>query len=98
MTQRLMEEALTAERLMAERVMATGIVKSFSAEKGYGLISPDEGDDDLFVQTTSIAEGGFKTLTEGRRVEFEVHEGRNGLEAFSVVPMEAPSEAASRQS
>ena len=97
MTERLMEETLIAERLMAERVMATGTVKSFSAEKGYGLISPDEGDDDLFVQSTSIAGGGFESLTEGARVEFEVHEGLRGLEAFSVVPMEAPSQAAPRR-
>jgi CspA family cold shock protein len=90
-------ERLMAERLMAERVMATGTVKWLSDDEGYGLISPDEGDDDLFVQSTSFADGGFKTLTEGARVVFEVHEGRKGLEAFSVVPVGAPARAAPKQ-
>jgi len=97
MTRTLMEETLAAERLMAERVIATGTVKSFNAEEGYGLIDPDEGDEDLLVRSTSIAEGGLTTLTEGRRVEFEVHGAQRGLEAFGVVPT-APSQVASGQS
>jgi CspA family cold shock protein len=97
MAERLMAE-LMAERLMAERVMATGTVKWFSDEKGYGFISADEGDDDLLVTSTSIADGGFKTLTEGARVEFEVHEGRTGLEAFGVVLVDAlPGAAAEKK-
>jgi len=95
-TATLMVEALAAERLVAERVTAKGTVKSFSAEKSYGFISPDEGDDDLIVQSMSIAEGGLETLTEGARVEFEVDEGRSGLEAFNVLPIEAPPRAAPR--
>jgi CspA family cold shock protein len=71
-------QRIVAERLMAERVLATGTVKWFNAE-GSGVISPDEGDDDIFVRSS------FGTLTEGTRVEFEVDEGPDGLEAFSVV-------------
>jgi CspA family cold shock protein len=74
-----------------ETVMATGTVKWFSDAKGYGFIVPDEGGDDLFVHYTGVAGGGFKTLVEGARVEFEVREGRRGLEAFDVVPLGAPA-------
>jgi len=67
--------------------MATGTVKWFSDAKGYGFISPDEGEQDLFVHYSGIAGGGFRTLAEGARVEFEVREGRRGLEAFNVGPI-----------
>jgi CspA family cold shock protein len=77
--------------------MATGTVKWFSDAKGYGFISPDEGEEDLFVHYTGIADGGFRTLPEGARVEFEVREGRRGLEAFNVAPIGAPTRAAPRQ-
>ena len=87
MTDQSMADALTAERCTAERVMGKGTVKWLSKEDGYGLISADEGDEDLVFWPTSIAEGGFETVGEGTRVEFEVHEGRRGLEAFGVVPL-----------
>ncbi len=90
MTATNMSRALAAERLFAERVMAKGTVKSFSAEEGYGSICPDEGDEDIIVQATSTGAGGLEALTEGARVEFEVDEGRRGLEAFNVLPIEAP--------
>jgi cold shock protein len=64
--------------------MAQGTVKWFSDEKGYGLITPDEGDEDIFVHHTSIAGNGFKTLEEGARVNFEATEGRKGLQADNV--------------
>jgi CspA family cold shock protein len=86
-----MAETLTAERLMADRVMGKGTVKWLSDEKDYGFVSPDEGDDDLPAHFAFFADGGFATLTEGARVEFEVHEGRRGLEAFDVVPIGAPA-------
>jgi CspA family cold shock protein len=89
MTATLIAEVLTAERLLAERVIARGTVKRFCLEEGCGFISADEGDDDLFVRSASIAEGGPETLTEGMRVEFEVDEGLRGLEAFSVVAVRA---------
>jgi len=79
-------ERLTENRLRAERVVATGTVKSFSVEDGYGFISPDEGDDDLFVEAASIVGGDFDTVTEGTRVAFEVCVGPKGLQAVSVVP------------
>jgi len=58
--------------------VATGTVKWFSDSKGYGFIAPDSGGDDLFVHHSSIAGSGFKTLTEGAKVEFEPDPGREG--------------------
>lgn len=60
----------------------TGTVKWFSAEKGYGFIAPDDGGPDVFVHHSAIP--GTGSLTEGARVEFEVVEGANGLEAEYV--------------
>ena len=67
--------------------MATGTVKWFNAAKGYGFITPDEGGKDLFVHFSQITGGGFKTLTEGAKVEFEAREGAKGPEAANVVPV-----------
>ncbi len=64
--------------------MATGTVKWFNETKGYGFIAPDEGGKDVFVHHTGIAGEGFKTLTEGAKVEFEVREGTKGPEAADV--------------
>ena len=64
--------------------MAQGIVKWFSAEKGYGFISRDDGDD-VFVHYSAIAGDGFKSLEQGQRVEFEVTEGRKGPQAANVI-------------
>lgn len=78
--------------------MATGTVKWFSDAKGYGFITSDEGGSDLFVHYTGIVDsGGFKTLAEGARVEFEMREGRKGLEAFNVVPIGAAAQPAPRR-
>ena len=63
--------------------MAEGIVKWFSDEKGYGFIKR-EGDRDLFVHHSSIDMPGFKTLTEGDRVSFEVEESDRGPVAKNV--------------
>lgn len=63
--------------------MAQGIVKWFSAEKGYGFISREDGDD-VFVHYSAIAGDGFKSLEQGQRVEFEVTEGRKGPQAANV--------------
>ena len=68
--------------------MATGTVKWFNDAKGYGFIAPDEGEKDLFVHFSNIAGEGFKTLTEGARVEYEAGEGTKGPEATNVIPIE----------
>ena len=67
--------------------MATGVVKWFNDSKGYGFITPDEGTKDLFVHFSNIAGDGFKSLTEGAKVEFEPGEGQKGPEARNVVPL-----------
>jgi CspA family cold shock protein len=64
--------------------MATGTVKWFNADKGYGFIVPDEGGKDLFVHHSAITGDGFKSLTEGAKVEFESVAGAKGPEAKSV--------------
>ena len=63
--------------------MANGIVKWFSDKKGYGFIEKEEGGD-IFVHHTSINMSGFKTLSEGDRVTFEVEEGNRGPAAKNV--------------
>ena len=69
--------------------MATGTVKWFSDAKGYGFITPAEGGADLFVHHTGIAGTGFKSLSEGAKVEFEATEGPKGLQATNVVEIGA---------
>jgi len=64
--------------------MATGIVKWFSNAKGYGFISPDEGNDDIFAHFSSIEMEGYKSLKEGQRVEFDVANGPKGLQASKI--------------
>ena len=64
--------------------MEQGTVKWFSNEKGYGFIER-EGGDDVFVHFSAITMDGFKTLTEGQRVEFEVVQGPKGAQAANVV-------------
>lgn len=66
--------------------MATGTVKFFNAEKGYGFISRDQGED-VFVHFSQIQGDGYKTLQDGQRVEFDVGPGRKGEEAQNVRPI-----------
>lgn len=66
--------------------MATGTVKFFNAEKGYGFISRDDGDD-VFVHFSNIQGTGYRSLTDGQRVEFDVAPGRKGEEAQNVRPL-----------
>ena len=56
--------------------MTTGTVKWFSAEKGFGFITPDDGSADVFVHFSAIAGEGYRNLDEGRKVEFEVTRAR----------------------
>ena len=65
--------------------MATGTVKWFSDEKGYGFISPSDGSADVFVHHSSIEGTGFKTLSEGAKVEYEPEQGQKGPQATNVV-------------
>ena len=65
--------------------MASGTVKWFNDSKGYGFIEPEDGAKDVFVHHSNIAGEGFKSLTEGSKVEFEVREGAKGPEAINVV-------------
>ena len=67
-------------------LLATGTVKFFNAEKGYGFISREQGDD-VFVHFSAIQGSGYKTLEEGQRVEFDVAPGRKGEEAQNVRPV-----------
>jgi cold shock protein len=67
--------------------MANGTVKWFNDSKGYGFISPDEGQKDLFVHHSNIAAAGHRTLAEGARVSFEQREGAKGPEATNVTPV-----------
>ena len=66
--------------------MATGTVKFFNAEKGYGFISREQGDD-VFVHYSNIQGDGYKSLSEGQLVEFDVAPGRKGEEAQNVRPI-----------
>jgi len=67
--------------------MATGTVKWFSDQKGFGFITPDEGDKDLFIHHSNIAGDGYKSLSEGAKVTFEQREGAKGVEAYDVSPV-----------
>ena len=66
-----------------EDEVAQGTVKWFSNEKGYGFIEREEGDD-VFVHFSAINMEGYKSLTEGQRVEFEIVQGDKGLQAANV--------------
>ena len=66
--------------------MNTGIVKWFNEAKGFGFISQEEGGD-LFVHFRSITGSGFKTLTEGQSVHFDIEDGPKGPAATNVVAL-----------
>lgn len=67
-----------------EEQMATGTVKWFNDAKGYGFITPDGGGEDLFAHFSAIQMGGFKTLKEGQKVNFEVVQGPKGKQASNI--------------
>jgi CspA family cold shock protein len=63
-----------------------GTVKWFNAEKGYGFIQV-EGGDDVFVHFSAIQGEGFKTLDEGQLVEFDITQGNRGPQAANVIKL-----------
>ena len=65
--------------------MSTGTVKWFSADKGFGFITPDDGGKDLFVHHSEVKSTGYATLNDGQKVEFEVGQGQKGPCATNVV-------------
>ena len=66
--------------------MAKGTVKWFNDQKGYGFIATEEGKD-VFVHHNAIQGDGYKSLSEGQQVEFEVEQGPKGEQATNVVKM-----------
>jgi cold shock protein len=67
--------------------VAEGTVKWFSNEKGYGFIERGNGEADVFVHFSAINGEGYKSLTEGQRVSFEVVQGDKGLQAANVAAL-----------
>jgi CspA family cold shock protein len=66
--------------------MQKGTVKRFNAEKGFGFIERENGDD-VFVHFSAITGDGFKSLEEGQRVQFEVVQGQRGAQASNVTKL-----------
>ena len=68
--------------------MTVGTVKWYNADKGYGFIQPESGED-VFVHFSAIQSSGYRSLNEGQTVEFDVAQGPKGPQAANVRPIEA---------
>ncbi|HEU4899184.1 MAG TPA: cold-shock protein [Actinomycetota bacterium] len=68
--------------------MTVGTVKWFNADKGYGFIQPESGED-VFVHFSAIQTSGYRSLNEGQAVEFDVAQGPKGPQAANVRPLDA---------
>lgn len=64
--------------------MNKGTVKWFNSTKGFGFITDEESNEDIFVHFSGIATDGFKTLEDGQRVTFDITEGQRGNQAVNV--------------
>jgi CspA family cold shock protein len=64
----------------------TGTVKWFNDAKGFGFITPSDGSKDVFVHHSAVQGSGFKSLTEGQQVKFELEQGPKGPSASNVQP------------
>ena len=71
--------------------MATGTVKWFNNAKGYGFVTPDQGEQDVFIHFSAINMDGYKTLKEGQKVQFELEEGPKGLHAANLQSLSSDS-------
>jgi CspA family cold shock protein len=71
---------------MEVRIMNTGTVKWFNAEKGFGFIAVENGDD-VFVHFSAIQGDGFKSLEEGQKVSFDITQGNRGAQAENVTKL-----------
>jgi CspA family cold shock protein len=67
--------------------MTVGTVKWFNAEKGFGFIAPESGED-VFVHFSAIQSAGYRSLDEGQTVEFDITQGQRGPQAANVRPLE----------
>jgi CspA family cold shock protein len=67
--------------------MTVGTVKWFNADKGYGFIAPESGED-VFVHFSAIQSTGYRSLDEGQTVEFDITQGQRGPQAANVRPLE----------
>ncbi len=64
--------------------MATGSIKWFNDAKGFGFITQEDNNEDVFVHFSAIQSTGFKSLSEGQQVSFETETGPKGLQAINV--------------